>query len=412
MSAPIGYVVQTFPLVSETFVENEVRAVCELGRDVVLASLQHPMPGREAPTVLSDDDRFYRPARGARIAAVVRWSMRRPGAMTGNVWDAVRNRSETMLRASVDAAWIASAFRRRRVQHVHGHFATEGAAVAMATSRLLGVPFTFTAHAVDIYKRTGGLCTKSARAARVVTVCEYNIDQLMARCPTLRREHISLVYCGVDTDAFTMRAAVPSGRPFRVLSVGRLVPKKGFDDLIRAVALTREHADVRLDIIGEGHQRPPLEALIDELGVGDAVRLLGLQSNERVRDALAGTDVFALACVVDPTEDRDSMPVVIKEAMAVGVPVVATDEVGNPEMVDDAVGRLVPPRDPPALAAALLALAALSPEERALLGTAARARAVERFDLRGEAAKLLGVFDDAAGSVRPGRRRATPRSAV
>jgi glycosyltransferase involved in cell wall biosynthesis len=392
---PIGYVVQTFPLVSETFVENEVRTVREQGIDVVLASLQRPMEGREAPTVLPPERLTYRPPPRRRRVEILRWFLRRPIASTANILTALRNRSETMLRGCGDAAWIATVFERAHVEQIHAHFATEGAAVAMATARLLDVPFTFTAHAVDLYKRTAGLCSKSAAAARVVTVCDYNIEQLLARCPALTRDRIELVYCGVDTDEFTLREELPpDDGVLRVLSVGRLVPKKGFDDLIRAVALARRRSvSIELDIIGEGHQRAELAALVAELGVTESVRLLGLQPNARVREALVATDVFALACVVDASRDRDSMPVVIKEAMAVGVPIVATDEVGIPEMVDARVGRLIPPANPEKLAEALIELAAMPAAERRALGLAARARAVERFDLRQETAKLAALFD-------------------
>jgi colanic acid/amylovoran biosynthesis glycosyltransferase len=395
---PIGYVVLTFPLVSETFVENEIRVAGELGVDVVLTSMQRPEPGAAATTVLPSDRVTYRPSTRVRASSFLRWFARRPVASATNLWVALRERSETMVRACVDAAWVADVFRAAGVRQVHAHFATEATAVAMAAARLLGVPYTFTAHALDLYVRNRGLCTKAASAARVVTVCEYNVDQLQQACPHLDRSRVTLVYCGVDTDDFALREPPPPADELRVLSVGRLVPKKGFPDLIEAVALARARGvAVTLDVIGEGRVRPDLEQAIERHGLAGVVRLLGARANREVREALARTDVFALACVIDPdTGDRDSMPVVVKEAMAVGVPVLVTDEVGNPEMVDAAVGRIVPPNDPAALAQALVELAALTPDERRALGLAGRARVVERFDVRSETAKLVALFDQVA----------------
>ena len=393
MSARVGYVLLGFPLISETFIENEIRTLQEAGCEVIVASIHRPLPDRVAVTALPAARLTYRPSFARRTLATVRWFARKPVAMTTNLVVALRERSETMLRACADAGWIADLFRSAQVDQLHAHFATEPAAIAMATARLLGLPFTFTAHAMDLYVRTRGLPTKARSAARVVTVCEYNVARLLDACPDLPRDRIALVYCGVDTQQFTLRPEPEQTTETRLLSVGRLVPKKGFDDLIRAVGLLRDVGrSLRLDIIGDGREREHLEELIARLQLHDVVHLHGHQPNSRVREALVESDVFVLACVIDAGADRDSMPVVIKEAMAVGVPVIATDEVGNPEMVDDEVGRLVPPRDPEALAAAIDELQALDATERRALGMAARQRAVERFDLRSQTAHLIEVF--------------------
>ncbi len=332
------------------------------------------------------------------MLVALRWFVRRPVAMLTNVWIALRERSETMLRACLDAAWVADEFQSNGVRQIHAHFATESTAVAMASARLLRLPFTFTTHALDLYVRNRGLCTKSAAAARVVTVCEYNIEQLTSMCPQLTRDHISLVYCGVDVDQFQLRDEPATSAEFRLLSVGRLVPKKGFDDLIEAVAIARARGvPVVLDIIGEGRLRAELEGIIAARDLESAVRLLGARPNSEVRRALETADAFALACVVDEvTGDRDSMPVVVKEAMAVGVPVIVTDEVGNLEMVDETVGRIARPNDPDSLAEAIVDLVHLSPSERRSLGVAGRQRVVDRFDVRVETRKLLALLDRVA----------------
>lgn len=393
MNPRVGYVLLGFPLISETFIENEIRALQEAGHEIVVASIHRPLPDRVALTELPADRLTYRPSFARRTLASLRWFMRKPIAMTTNVVVALRERSETMLRACGDAGWIADLFRSAQVDQLHAHFATEPAAIAMATARLLERPFTFTAHAMDLYVRTRGLPTKARSAARVVTVCEYNVARLREACPGLPAERIALVYCGVDTREFTLRPEPAPATEMRLLSVGRLVPKKGFDDLIRAVGLLRDAGQVvRFEIIGDGRERLHLEELIEHLHLHGIVRLLGHQPNSRVREALVKSDAFVLPCVVDAGGDRDSMPVVIKEAMAVGVPVIATNEVGNPEMVDDQVGRLVPPRSPEAIALAIAELQALDAAERRALGIAARQRAVERFDLHAQTAALIEVF--------------------
>ncbi len=190
-----------------------------------------------------------------------------------------------------------------------------------------------------------------------------------------------LVPCGVDLEALD-RTTPYDPRPFRVLAVGRLVPKKGFDDLLRAVArLVRDGTAVAVTLVGDGPLRPDLQALAGELGILDYVDLTGSVPPAAVRRALEDTTLLCAPCVVAETGDRDSQPVVVKEAMAMQVPVVATREVGLPEMVVDGItGRLVPPRDPEALARALAELAA-APDACVRMGRAGREHVAAHFGL-------------------------------
>ncbi len=394
LKQPIGYVLERFPQLSETFIENELRVLQEMGVDVHVVSLRRPGASELGPTALDPDRLTYLPSRRVQARAFGSWFLRRPFVVAATVWTALRLRSQTMLRSALVAPWVASHFEGRDAAHLHAHFATEAAAVAMPAARLLDMRYTVTAHAIELYLRTRGLCTKLRGAAAVVTVCEYNVEQIVARCSEMERAAIPVVYCGVDLDDFELRSS-PSPRPgsLRLLSVGRLVPKKGFVDLIDAVALLRDRGlDVRCDIVGDGYIRSELEARIEERGVGSSVQLLGSRSNAEVRDLLAACDAFVLACVIDETGDRDSMPVVAKEAMAVGVPVVATRVAGIPEMVDEEVGRLAPPNDPASLADAIASIERLGPEERHALGLAGRARVADRFDVWTETAKLAEIF--------------------
>jgi glycosyltransferase involved in cell wall biosynthesis len=291
------------------------------------------------------------------------------------------------------AGWVASRARASRAQLLHAHFAYEPACVAVSASTLSGLPYTVTVHALDMYVRTRGLETRLQRADRVVTVCDYNVEQLRVRCPGLATDHIRVVYCGVDPHAFGCSPV--DAIATRVLSVGRLVPKKGFDVLLRAIADVRGRGvDVTCEIVGEGPERQHLEDLIADLHLGENAKLSGALSPSAVAGRMCGCDVFVLACRIDEAGDRDSMPVVVKEAMASRRPVIVTATVGNPEMVDEQVGHLVPADDVRSLADAIDAVLRSDEATRRQLGDAGRRRVERRFDLRTETAKLEEIFVD------------------
>lgn len=390
----VGYVVKAFPQLSESFVENELRVLAARGVHVEVASLLAPRPDLRGPTELADE-RLHVLPRSPRLAvALARWALLRPRVVARATRRAVRERSMTMLRGVPEGAWIASTFRRAGIGQLHAHFATDAASAAMVAAELLGVPWSFTIHARELYLRTSGLWAKCQAADAVVTVCDYNVEQLREACDGQLPVQLHVIHCGVDLDRFPPRSEAPSRDGFHLVSVGRLVPKKGFGDLIDAVALlAADGMDVTLDIIGSGDLADDLRTRIDRHGLAGRVRLRGALLPSEVARAVRGADVFVLANVIAPDGDRDSMPVVTKEAMASAVPVVTTDTVANPEMVDEHVGRLVPPHDPEALAAAIRDLAALSPAERHALGSAGRRRVEQRFSLASETERLHAVLD-------------------
>jgi glycosyltransferase involved in cell wall biosynthesis len=195
---------------------------------------------------------------------------------------------------------------------------------------------------------------------------------------------------GVDPDAFHRSAPYPGGRT--VVAIGRLVPKKGFAHLVQAAALATVD---RVLIAGDGPLRTELAALVDRLGLGDRVDLLGSQTPDQVRDLLERADVLAAPCVVAPDGDRDTMPVVVKEALAMEVPVVASDEVGLPEVVRPQWGRLVPPGDAAALARGIDDLLALPAGERAAMGRAGRAFVAGHCNVNLQAERLANLIASA-----------------
>ena len=260
---------------------------------------------------------------------------------------------------------LAPAARRvieRGDQHLHAHFAGGAALDALRLAALSGRPFSVTAHAYDIFMTPRNLREKLERADAVFTGCDYNVRYLRRIVP---RANLHKVVMGVDAPAFERRTPLAQGKT--VLAVGRLVEKKGFDVLLDAIA---ELPGVALRIIGDGPLRAQLAQQAERLGVD--VELLGSRAPAEVRDVLEAADLLAMPCVVARDGDRDSMPVVVKEAMAMELLVVASDEVGLPECVLEPWGFLAPPGDAAALAEQLRAALALSPEQRRRAGRQAR----------------------------------------
>lgn len=391
MTRPVGYLLDFHLQTSQTFVSNEIDELRRQGRALKVVALRHGDRDVADPDVLHLSDHPVRRRRALLLHAGL--LVRHPVGFVRYLWRLRQVRSEIGLHGSqVDWRRLpVAAHHLRDVEWLHAHFAWGAAAAAYVLAGLLGVPWSFTAHANDVFSRRRNLEVKLRAADRVVTVCDYNVAWLREHLGVTRP--LDLVVCGVEVPELDDPPRTPE---VDVVAVGRLVEKKGFDVLVEATALlAAARPGVRVEILGDGPWRARLEERAAELGLGDALRLPGSRPHEDVLARVAVSRVLTLPARVAADGDRDSMPVVVKEAMARAVPVVATDVVAIPEMVDETVGRLVPVEDPAALAAALQEL--LDDDAlRARLGAAARARVLQRFTLSGEVAKLSAL-------LRPGR---------
>jgi colanic acid/amylovoran biosynthesis glycosyltransferase len=402
------YVLYRYPQLSQTFVTNEVHRLRQLGAEVDVISIEQSDPNLVNPDWAGACRSLPRPALHRALRdhlwfALRHWSRYR--RFLGAVARLHDHWSLALRRLPSEARGLCGA---TGPQWCHTHFAWATASVAAYLARLLGVPVSITLHAKDIYVADRRqLRMQLAHFDRIVTVCNYNVGFLagLGVIPD-RAGEVVVVPCGVAVpDEPSTDAAPPT---VEIVSVGRLVEKKGFDTLIRALALVRDRLPlIRAVIVGEGPERESLVALISELGLEGNVTLAGPLTHEQTLELIGASKLFCLAAQRARDGDCDALPVVLREAMARAIPVVSTRVAGIPETVDGEVGWLVEPRSPWALANAIVA--ALSDDaERTKRGRAARARVLKRWTVQAQAEGMLRVFgrdDDRVGAGSAPRTR-------
>ena len=399
-SARVGYVLKKFPRLSETFILNELLGLERLGfpvsvfslnpaddepRHAALTELRAPVVDVSADAARSVADHIDRlRVMGGRAAAgkAEVFADRLP---TG--------RERRILAKGLS---IAEAVQRDRLTHLHAHFMTVAAHTAYVAHLATGVPFTVTAHAKDIYRHGVDrwlFSEMGAAAEAVVTVCEANREYIRSALVD-NRTQVEVIYNGLPLDDLPSSDVDRDDR--MILGVGRLVEKKGFDVLIDACRLLRnEGHDFRCTIIGDGDQRERLAKQIVDRDLGNRVVLAGPAPREEVLAAMCRARVLAAPCVTGEDGNRDALPTVIIEAMAMGLPIVATPVGGIPEMVDQGIqGLVIPERDARALADALLVAFRDNDAWRNWSGSAVR-RVRNRFDrevtIRQLAAMMAGT---------------------
>jgi len=286
----------------------------------------------------------------------------------------------------------------RPVAHIHAHFCHTPTSVALFASELTGLPFSFTAHAKDIYTSEPDQLARKIHKARFVVTCTgYNARYLTE----LKRSAgaatpIHTIYHGIDLDFFSFTHRPAPSPPYLILSVGRIVPKKGYDDLLKALQLLDNAGlDFQFVQIGTGEIESRIRTLVGELGLSHRVTMLGTLTHKEVIAWYRKAHCFALACKVAPNGDRDGIPNVLIEAMAVGLPVVATRVSAIPELVEAGVtGTLIEPEEPAAMARAITHVL-LHPQAHANEVKRARARVEEEFDNRRCVMRLQRLFKEA-----------------
>ena len=412
----LAYLLNSYPMTSTTFIRREIFALERQGVEVLRFALR----GWDAD-VKGDEDLAER----ARTRHVLRQGLprllasglRRFVASPGRAWAALRAALAMSRQAErpwpyhlvclLEGCLLADWLREEGVDHVHAHFGTNSAEVAMLAHLLGGVPYSFTVHGPEEFDKPKflHLARKVREAAFVVAISSYGRSQLWRWLEAGDWAKVRVVHCALEQDFFAAPDALTVGTAPRLVNVGRLCAQKGQLLLVEAAArLAAEGAEFELVLCGDGEMRGPIEDAVRRHGLQRQVRITGWISSETVR-----AELLAARALVLPSF-AEGLPVVVMEAMAVGRPVVTTRIAGIPELVRDGVdGWLVPPGSLEDLVAAMRDCLAAPPQRLAAMGASANARVRERHDVDREAAKLKALFAESlhaaaapcAGALKP-----------
>ncbi len=428
----VAVILKGYPRLSETFITNEILLLEQFGFKLHIFALRNPGEAKIHENVRRVQARvtylpdYFWPEAWSFLKANLRLWWRQPKiywqALRYAAGRSVRQRSSSTIKRFAQAAYLVQNFlvlphhkgQRRagrvEVAHFYAHFSHGPTTVAFFAKWLTGIGYSFSAHAKDIYLQEHDFLREKLRGASMVTTCtEYNRNYLQqiagAGCQVMRCYH------GLDIDFFCAPVKpAKSGCP-RILSVGRFVPKKGFPTLIEALHLLRQQGlTFHCHLIGGGELKEQLRAQIHRLGLHDCVELLPALSQRELLEYYCQADLFALACEVQSDGDRDGIPNVIVEAMAMEIPVVSTNISGIPECVDHGVnGLLVPEKNPQAFAAAMATLLR-DPDLARCFGRAGREKVVREFDAQRNVEKIGNALRRALGEDLPATPAAQPAS--
>lgn len=397
------YVVSMFPCWSETFIVREIESLLHAGAEVRIVSLRRcneslvqSRARALLPQVVYPHGSWRNfPAALARLRhprAVLRFL----GAAGKSLWKRPTELAKTLI-TWYRANGLIGELRRFDPHHVHAHWATYPSTAAMLLAEQLGIRFSFTAHAHDIFLHAQLLDEKITRAAFVATISDFNRRFLRNRSPAAHAARLELVRCGIEPAA-TVRRRLPDVDDVVILSVGRLDEIKGFSTLIRACKeLQRRKFRFKCRIVGEGPLREELETQIRALDLNHRVELVGALASEEVERVMRRAAVFVLASQPGLRGNMDGIPVVLMEAMVAGTPVISTRVSGIPELVEDGVtGLLVPARDEASLASAIQRMLSDDELRRGCIERA-RMRVIGEFNADREALRLLDLYRETTG---------------
>ena len=413
-SRPIGYILKRYPRLSETFILNEMRALERLGMRLQVFSLMRVEGSLAHPTVaeVRAPITYFPETWLGKIVAVAKAHLTMAWAVPlrylhacglALLWSVRSCRPFSVWKQFLRSAYVAVGCRRHQVIHLHAHFANAPATVARLVSVMCNIPYSFTTHAKDLYlTRKIMMRRRVASASFVLTCTRYNIEYLRSFVPPRDWGKIYLVYHGIDLGEFpfppsSVKPALNTGTADHpaplILSVGRMVPKKGMGDLISACRLLMARGvPFRCVIVGDGPLRGELASQARELGLERLVTFPGAMAHDGLVSLYGQASVFALAPHIANDGDRDGIPNVLVESLYMGVPVVSTPVSGIPELITPEVnGLLVAQRDSTALATAIARLLA-DPLLCRRLALAGRQTVVARFDMARNVTGLLQLL--------------------
>lgn len=359
-----AYIVSLFPCWSEAFILNELIEIERNGIDITILSLKQPYEKTVHEKAKPYIKKAIYPSGLFKIIksnVLFIWNNKK------TYLSILKTILQSDSRFGIKIKEIATFFITidfyqkvdlKEIRHIHAHWATYPALSAMILSRLTEVPFSFTAHAHDIYLDKLMLKEKIESAKKVLTISDFNKKYLINLYGQLTEEKISVVRCGIDVNTFSFSNLTPkNGQVKTIISVGRLCDIKGFEYLIEAIHILIDEADnkdLHCVIVGEGESRSKLVKLINRLKLNDFVELPGAFPQEKLQKLLKDGDVFVLPSIITDNGNKDGIPVVLMEAMATGIPVVTTDVSGLPEIaIDMKTALVVPQKDAKGLARAI-----------------------------------------------------------
>jgi len=398
-------ILKGYPRISETFISNEILLLEEQGLKLHILSMRQPREtfshvsvGRiqaavdylpetflTALPVLLPQNLMLAAKQPRRFAAAFRMAFRR----------FLRTRKSATFKHLFQAGYLVNKLLPgSNITHFHAHFAHSPTSVAFFSSLLSGIPFSFTAHAKDIYTTDPvQLREKMTHARFVVTCTEYNRRHL-TRLSGGAAPAVFRIYHGIDLSLFSSQpTGIQPSPPYRILTVARMTAKKGLSTIFKALGILRDRGiEFHHTLIGEGEERDNLLKLVRNLGLESYCQWMGTRPHDAVIRQYQQSDVFVLGCEIAANGDRDGIANVCVESMAMGVPVVATRISAIPELIENGkTGLLVDPADPEALAEAMIQ-ALTNADLRQEMIAAARNRVVRDFNNRNLIGDLTGLY--------------------
>lgn len=409
----LGVVVKGWPRLSETFIAQELKALEDAGQSFDIWSLRHPTDKKRHPLhdAIKARVRYlpeYLHEEPLRVLRGLAAARRLPGfALAFGLWrrDLARDTSRNRIRRFGQACVLANEL-TPGTRALYAHFLHTPSSVARYAAVMLGLPWAFSAHAKDIWtspewEKREKLNSATRGAAFGSTCTAYGVDHLRGLAD--QPDRINLIYHGLDLSRFPPppdRPRDPGGAEVRLLSVGRLVEKKGFDRLIEALALLP--ADLRWSWthMGGGEMRAALAAQADRLGITDRITWRGASDQPEVIAAMRAADIFVLPSRIASDGDRDGLPNVLMEAASQKLPIISTRVAAIPEFIEDGISGVLSADEPQALASAIAALASDPPRGLAL-AEAAHRRLVSGFTMAPGIARLNRLLNDLQGRPQP-----------
>lgn len=400
----IAYIMSRFPKITETFILYEMLALEQQGIQVEVYPLIRERTDVMHPEARSYVDRaHYQPFLSFQILkAQLHFLSRNPGSYLATLWTLIRANWGSFryftgsLSAFPKSVYLAYLMHAQGVNHLHAHFASFPAAAAFVIHKLVDIPYSFTAHGSDLHRDRHMLCEKVAEASFVVPVSSYNRDVIISECGEPAADKLTIIHCGVDTRVFKPAADNDFGLQstvFSILCIGTLHEVKGQMFLIQACKLLHERGvNFACYFVGDGPDEMDLKNQVEAYGIDEHIHFLGRRTRDEIVDLLHKVDVVVAPSVPSSDGRREGIPVVLMEAMASGLPVIASRLSGIPELVEDGSnGFLIPPGDVLAIADAL----GILHEDQSLrqrLGKAGRRKVVQEFDIYKSAAMLADFF--------------------